>query len=335
MYGEPEHERTTLKGLVVDTLEERGVLSNLRASLRAAVFLAVQEQAASIHTPSTLPLLSSTLSAPQGPETLALVRELLASCGMRKTLSVFDAEAGQQQLDSLPDTNTAVQMFGLKSSTIKGEPLLLSVLQGAAGGDLQPSKGHQNENLLPKASDIADGKEEIKQEKADTSETKDEKEGSNEQLHAKNSSALSSVASSYSPLSDVTSVALKATSQPSPTNTISESKSAADEQDDITNTAKGGDSKTVPGVAIDGVEEIRLKNIRTEKGLGGVVGDLVMEQRTIESDTNALDEEFDLVEEVAPIEGSERDTNSDEDSAEEIDDYDDDEFDDDDEIELP
>ena len=60
-----------------------------------------------------------------------------------------------------------------------------------------------------------------------------------------------------------------------------------------------------------------------------------MEQRTIESDTNALDEEFDLVEEVAPIEGSERDTNSDEDSAEEIDDYDDDEFDDDDEIELP
>ena len=68
-----EAHQLTLKHMVVDTLEQQGVLSNIRASLRAAVFLAVNEQQAATVGPGER--LTAVLDAPQGPEALASCRD--------------------------------------------------------------------------------------------------------------------------------------------------------------------------------------------------------------------------------------------------------------------
>ncbi|KOX80571.1 FGFR1 oncogene partner [Melipona quadrifasciata] len=86
-------EDTELRDLVVQTLENNGVLAKVRAELRASVFLALEEQE-SVMNPE--PLLNKTvkqyLANSEGKLLFSLVREFLEYFGLDYTISVYDPE---------------------------------------------------------------------------------------------------------------------------------------------------------------------------------------------------------------------------------------------------
>ena len=85
-----------LRDMVTEALENNGVLSKLRAQLRASVFLALDETAGPGGGDQSQRFQSEALRSaaarPAGRRSLALVRELLACLQLDCTLSVLDAE---------------------------------------------------------------------------------------------------------------------------------------------------------------------------------------------------------------------------------------------------
>jgi len=133
-----------LQGLVVQALEARGSLANLRASLRAAVYCAIHEQG-SINKNSLLPPpknLKAVQAAPHGQLMLALVREALVAVGFQKTLSVFDHESVSGGNFPLEEVHAAVvgtalsagpSLTGrLENAATQGLPLMLALVQCCA-----------------------------------------------------------------------------------------------------------------------------------------------------------------------------------------------------------
>ncbi|KAL7300470.1 hypothetical protein TKK_0006821 [Trichogramma kaykai] len=119
-------EDTELRDLVIQTLENNGVLAKIRAELRASVFLTLEEQE-SVLNPE--PLLNKPvrqyLSKPEGKVLFALVREFLEYFGLDYTLSIFDTET---YLGKEYDYNGRKQLgedLGISTS----EPLLGEILK--------------------------------------------------------------------------------------------------------------------------------------------------------------------------------------------------------------
>jgi hypothetical protein len=88
-----------LRELVAQTLENKGVLSKIKAELRAHVFLALEEQDKSQgkQTPANAKL-KSFLSTSDGRLAASVLREFLEYFGLHYTASVFEPEAGAYEL---------------------------------------------------------------------------------------------------------------------------------------------------------------------------------------------------------------------------------------------
>ena len=84
-----------LAALVSETLQRRGVLGDLKAKVRAEVFLALEEQSDQSHDEATWvsnPGLQQLATEPAALRTLTLVHEFLACYGLHHTKSVLEAE---------------------------------------------------------------------------------------------------------------------------------------------------------------------------------------------------------------------------------------------------
>ena len=102
---EEEDGETQLRDAVMDVLEAKGVLSQIRATLRAAVFTAIDEHERSsgqgVHGENPRALQVKTLEG--GVRAIALIEDFLKKTGMRQSLSVFRAEMGSKELDDEDD----------------------------------------------------------------------------------------------------------------------------------------------------------------------------------------------------------------------------------------
>ncbi|XP_032666454.1 uncharacterized protein LOC116841970 [Odontomachus brunneus] len=124
-------EDTELRDLVVQTLENNGVLAKVRAELRASVFLALEEQD-SVMNPE--PLLNKTvkqyLSNSEGKLLFCLVREFLEYFGLDCTISVYDPETYFGKEYNYVGRNKLCEELGIDST----EPLLGEILKNSING---------------------------------------------------------------------------------------------------------------------------------------------------------------------------------------------------------
>ncbi|XP_044599265.1 probable serine/threonine-protein kinase DDB_G0276461 isoform X1 [Cotesia glomerata] len=130
-------EDTELRDLVVQTLENNGVLAKVRAELRASVFLALEEQE-SVVNPE--PLLNKTvkqyLANSEGKLLFSLVREFLEYFGLDYTISVYDPETYIGKEYNYMGRNKLCEKLGINST----EPLLGELLKNSINGTFNNSK---------------------------------------------------------------------------------------------------------------------------------------------------------------------------------------------------
>ncbi|KAM5325199.1 centrosomal protein 43 [Glossophaga mutica] len=134
-------EDTELRDLLVQTLENSGVLNRIKAELRAAVFLALEEQEKIENkTPLVNESLKKFLTTKDGRLVASLVAEFLQFFNLDFTLAVFQPETSTcQGLDGRADL---ARDLGIpEAEGAGGGPLLLEVIrrcqqkgEGPAGG---------------------------------------------------------------------------------------------------------------------------------------------------------------------------------------------------------
>eukprot|EP00793_Prasinoderma_coloniale_P004280 PRCOL_00000040-RA len=129
-----------LKELVAAALERRGVLAELRASVRANVFLAVEERAkagfkgATRKSPAARRL-AAAVETPRGALAAAIVREFLTWGGLGHTAEVLAAEA------QLPEGEAQLTRAGIASEcgidgSDEAQPILVTVLGALLDADV-------------------------------------------------------------------------------------------------------------------------------------------------------------------------------------------------------
>ncbi|XP_011149135.1 FGFR1 oncogene partner-like isoform X1 [Harpegnathos saltator] len=154
-------EDTELRDLVVQTLENNGVLAKVRvrhgdksqkkktmrvftlAELRASVFLALEEQD-SVMNPE--PLLNKTvkqyLSNSEGKLLFCLVREFLEYFGLDCTISVYDPETYFGKEYNYVGRNKLCEELGIDST----EPLLGEILKNSINGAFNSTQKSKSSN---------------------------------------------------------------------------------------------------------------------------------------------------------------------------------------------
>ncbi|XP_069708345.1 centrosomal protein 43 [Phaenicophaeus curvirostris] len=122
-------EDTELRDLLVQTLESSGVLNKIKAELRAAVFLALEEQEkVENKTPLVNESLRSFLGTKDGRLVAGLVAEFLQFFNLDFTLAVFQPESST--LNGLDGReNLARDMGIIETEGTVGGPLLLEVVR--------------------------------------------------------------------------------------------------------------------------------------------------------------------------------------------------------------
>ncbi|XP_011310050.1 FGFR1 oncogene partner-like [Fopius arisanus] len=146
-------EDTELRDLVVQTLENNGVLAKVRAELRASVFLALEEQE-SVANPE--PLLNKTvkqyLSNSEGKLLFSLVREFLEYFALDYTISVYDPETYVGKEYNYIGRNKLCEKLGISTT----EPLLGELLKNSINGAFNNSeKNDSNDSRLNKTTDTS------------------------------------------------------------------------------------------------------------------------------------------------------------------------------------
>ncbi|XP_012285692.1 uncharacterized protein LOC105702592 [Orussus abietinus] len=133
-------EDTELRDLVVQTLENNGVLAKVRAKLRASVFLALEEQE-SVMNPE--PLLNKTvkqyLGNSEGKLLFSLVREFLEYFGLEYTISVYDPETYIGKDYNYAGRSKLCEELGINST----EPLLGELLKHSINSAFNNSRKNE------------------------------------------------------------------------------------------------------------------------------------------------------------------------------------------------
>ncbi|CAL7935097.1 unnamed protein product [Xylocopa violacea] len=140
-------EDTELRDLVVQTLENNGVLAKVRAELRASVFLALEEQE-SVMNPE--PLLNKTvkqyLANSEGKLLFSLVREFLEYFGLDYTISVYDPETYFGKEYNYVGRNKLCEELGIESN----EPLLGEILKNSMNSAFNNTQKNETHGKLSK-----------------------------------------------------------------------------------------------------------------------------------------------------------------------------------------
>uniref|UniRef100_A0A1B6G1G6 FGFR1 oncogene partner (FOP) N-terminal dimerisation domain-containing protein n=1 Tax=Cuerna arida TaxID=1464854 RepID=A0A1B6G1G6_9HEMI len=120
---------TELRDLVSQTLENTGVLSKIRAELRANVFLVLEEHEAfkGRNLPFCNSVLKNFLSTQEGIAAISLVREFLEFFGLEFTVSVFEPETQAGSDYTYVGRNKLAHNLKLDSG--KKSPLIAQILQ--------------------------------------------------------------------------------------------------------------------------------------------------------------------------------------------------------------
>ncbi|XP_078412885.1 centrosomal protein 43 isoform X4 [Cetorhinus maximus] len=122
-------EDTELRDLLVQTLENSGVLNKIKAELRAAVFLALEEQErVENKTPLVNESLKKFLNTKDGRLVAGLVTEFLQFFNLDFTLAVFQPETNT--FTGLDGRDNLAGELGIhEGDELKGAPLLLEVMR--------------------------------------------------------------------------------------------------------------------------------------------------------------------------------------------------------------
>ncbi|KAM4772641.1 centrosomal protein 43 isoform 2-T2 [Rhinophrynus dorsalis] len=140
-------EDTELRDLLIQTLENNGVLNKIKAELRASVFLALEEQEKTENkTPLVNESLKRFLNTRDGRMVASLFTEFLQFFNLDFTLAVFQPEAN---LVNGPDdrSHLARDLGIIESDSVKSGPLVLELLKKCHQKDKIISGG---EELSPK-----------------------------------------------------------------------------------------------------------------------------------------------------------------------------------------
>ncbi|XP_051020171.1 centrosomal protein 43 isoform X1 [Acomys russatus] len=143
-------EDTELRDLLVQTLENSGVLNRIKAELRAAVFLALEEQEkVENKTPLVNESLKKFLNTKDGRLAASLVAEFLQFFNLDFTLAVFHPETSTfQGLEGRE--NLARDLGIIEAEGTVGGPLLLEVIRRCQQKERGPASGEG-------ALDLSDG----------------------------------------------------------------------------------------------------------------------------------------------------------------------------------
>ncbi|XP_043448680.1 centrosomal protein 43 isoform X4 [Prionailurus bengalensis] len=148
-------EDTELRDLLVQTLENSGVLNRIKAELRAAVFLALEEQEkVENKTPLVNESLRKFLNTRDGRLVAGLVAEFLQFFNLDFTLAVFQPETSTfQGLEGRE--NLARDLGIIEAEGTVGGPLLLEVIRrcqqkekGSTNGEKANSEASQSDTSL-------------------------------------------------------------------------------------------------------------------------------------------------------------------------------------------
>ncbi|KAM5229016.1 centrosomal protein 43 isoform 1-T1 [Ctenodactylus gundi] len=134
-------EDTELRDLLVQTLENSGVLNRIKAELRAAVFLALEEQEkVENKAPLVNESLKKFLNTKDGRLVASLVAEFLQFFNLDFTLAVFQPETST--LQSLEGRETLARDLGIiEAEGTVGGPLLLEVIRRCQQKARGPASG--------------------------------------------------------------------------------------------------------------------------------------------------------------------------------------------------
>ncbi|XP_040205819.1 centrosomal protein 43 [Rana temporaria] len=124
-------EDTELRDLLINTLENNGVLNKIKAELRASVFMALEEQERAENKPALVnERLRQFLNSREGRLVAGLVTDFLQHFHLDFTLAVLQPEAN---LPSTPNNRAEVAgELGLPEAE-KGGPLLLELIRSFQG----------------------------------------------------------------------------------------------------------------------------------------------------------------------------------------------------------
>ncbi|NWX61166.1 FR1OP protein, partial [Promerops cafer] len=144
MAAAAAEEDTELRDLLVQTLESSGVLNKIKAELRAAVFLALEEQEkVENKAPLVNESLKSFLGTKDGRLVAGLVAEFLRFFNLDFTLAVFQPESST--LNGLDGRENLARHLGItEAEGTVGGPLLLEVVRKcqqkttSGGGEVAP-----------------------------------------------------------------------------------------------------------------------------------------------------------------------------------------------------
>ncbi|XP_045861098.1 centrosomal protein 43 isoform X3 [Meles meles] len=136
-------EDTELRDLLVQTLENSGVLNRIKAELRAAVFLALEEQEkVENKTPLVNESLRKFLNTKDGRLAASLVAEFLQFFNLDFTLAVFQPETSTFQ--SLEGRENLARDLGIiEAEGTVGGPLLLEVIRRCQQKERGPPNGEK------------------------------------------------------------------------------------------------------------------------------------------------------------------------------------------------
>lgn len=141
MSGEEDDKEYELKDLIVQTLETSGLLSKIKAQIRANVFKALDDADKNDPKNDALQNIAAkrALNAPEGRAAASLVRDYLESANLDYTISVFDPELNSSVgLDKREKTANALKIK--ETDQTQDLPLLVEVLKNYSSAPKETKK---------------------------------------------------------------------------------------------------------------------------------------------------------------------------------------------------